>query len=227
MSRLRLISTLGLALVSSLAFGTPARATGVDDSWGVMHCVFRAVMGAAAGAGENGANAFLSDATFDDSWDPLELMDTDPGTFTFNGPADCQAVDVASEIGANPEAIAPINATWSISGKFKSLACSTMMLSGDGTLVGNNVKLTMHMHVGATVAGGAGRMSIVLDPNLPGNLNNDAISTGEGRGTVHVAPRSGNCVTTNVTEFLVDGAFTTRFSGEGADVFSNGKDSNA
>lgn len=227
MSRKRLISVMGLALVSLLAMNAPAQATGVDDSFGAATCVLQGVAGSAAGPGEDGVNNVLQDLGGDDSWDPLELLDTDPGSFTFDGDVTCAGVDIASEIGSNPEVVGPVAAHVTASGKFNNLICGTGTANGQATLTSDAIKATVNTNFGITFVGGVGYLSIVVNEDAPGNINNDAVSGGNGNGVIHIAPSVGNCVTTKVSEFLVDGAFATTLSGEGSDAVSNSKDSNS
>lgn len=229
MFRKRLIHLIGVVALGLLTITAPAHAqltgTGQDDSFGSLSCVFGGPAGFAADPGGNGVNGYQQDALFDSSIDPLDLMDTDPGAWTMFAPATCSGFDGASETGphAGPFTVA---ATLVASGEFNNLICNTMLLNGQATVTGANLPMTVNMNFGMTVLDGVGRMSVAVDEDAHGNIGNESVSTGEGGGAVAFVPQTGNCATSNVTVFRVDGAFATTIAGEGTDAVSNGKDSN-
>lgn len=180
------------------------------------------------GTGEDGVNAITSDLGFDDSWDPLELLDSDPGSFALSGDGTCIAYDAAKETGGvAPQPMGPIDIGLTASGHFNNLACGTLMLGGDAGLAGRYKKMSIKLHIAATTIERTGRLGLVVDDDAPGNIGDSIVSAGEGGGMVHLAPQTGNCVTTKATDFVVYGSFALRLSGEGSDSASNGKDSNA
>lgn len=190
----------------------------VDDAHGRLGCTFAAT-GRTGDAGENGINSLTSDVLAGGGWDLSQLLDSDPGQFSFEGDAICAGVDIASEHknSTQPQGFGGPAYSISATGIYDNLVCGTATLSGVLTIVGSGVQVKAKF--GMTVAVGVGSMSLtVADGSQIGESNVDA---GAGTGAVDIFrdlndSTGGNCVNQNVTALLVNGAFELSFSGEGS-----------
>lgn len=241
MLRKKFVSVSALALVSALAMAVPVHADhsgppdpgqlNDDDSFGAASCAFTGVSGH-AGPGVrnisadwdgNPGNATLgipAGASDGGAVDPLDLLDTDGGKFTFDGSATCAGADAGGNtVGAVPPTTVALRAE----GHFTNLICGTGQADGWATAVAGNVSLATRF--GILFAGGHGKLDInhadgwvgLSGPGTIGPAGKQDIDNGNGNGYVNIKPTGnaadGNCVTTDVTSFSVTGAFGLVMSG--------------
>jgi hypothetical protein len=127
---------------------------------------------------------------------PGFLTSTDSGSYTFNGPATCVVVDGS---GATPVQSVTINSA----GTYVNSVCGTGTADGNpgGTTVTGGASPFSAVNYHIDFRGGQGTLRV-------SNAHDDA--TGDdysGAGHVVIVPTTGNCVTTDVTQFTVAGAF--------------------
>lgn len=278
MSRKRLIPVMALGLLGAFA-AVPAAQAHPDDAMGAAACVLApgSVAGTTTVGGEDGVNNIVfDDLGIGGGWDPVtNLLDTDPGRFTFSGSAVCAGLDAASEDGTGPEVVGPTvapgppptaTATIKAAGDFDNLICGTGTANGDAIIEAPvpadpgtaNPGTLLFTEFGIKFVAGVGQLSFVVDAdetapaggtvatgqrptepdrkeaNMPmggypaspahSHVGDNQIDGGEGQGVITITPNelkpppgsAGNCLTTNVTEFIVNGAFYAFLSGEGA-----------
>jgi hypothetical protein len=232
MSRKRLIPVLALTVSAMFAAVPSAHAT--DDTMGAAGCVLLPGVAGTTTQGTDGVNAPLDgqnpDAQFGGGWDPLELLDTDPGGFTFQGNAVCTGADVASEAGnPGPQIAIPVVAQITATGDYDNLICGTGTAYGNATVNGTStvgplsVTITnLTTRFGITFAAGTGDLSYVVTGGSitatdPRGTSTNTIEGGNGVGVINIAPTNGNCVNEDVKQFNVIGAFAGSLSGEGTD----------
>lgn len=227
MSRTRLISLLCTTsvLVGAALGSAPAYAN--DDTMAVAACVLEPA--SVAGVTAPGVASGLTDLAGINGWDPLNLLDTDNGTFRFSGTAVCGGADVAGDDATSgpgstglPDIVAgtyKIDAGAAIVGGFSeysNLICGTGTANGDAVLTNLNAPAAnIKAKFGITFAGGVGKLSMVIQPGgfATGQLGSvNAVDGGEGTGVIDIAPFNGNCANTDVTGFQVNGAFETSLS---------------
>lgn len=231
MSRMRLISVAALASLSALAVGAPvASASHEDDSLGVAVCVFNGVSGQVVG-GEDGVNSVSKDVFAGNSWDPLSLLDTDPGRFTFSGAATCTGIDAASEAGnqARPEpadggavpGVVPV--TISAAGDYDNLICGTGTANGDAVVTStgdNGAAIQVFTEFGIVFGVGNGVLDGVVDadPDETVPAPGGQIQTDPDRAEPHLVYPAGHShirtkdpITGQTTENQVDGGMVNGY----------------
>lgn len=270
MSLKRLIPVMALVVAcvmalgggSALAQGTSDDGDRDDDTMGAAFCVLNpgSVSGQAA-PDEDGVNAFENDIRFGDSWDPLELFDTDPGHFDFGGTATCFGFDLAdeddvdnpaaedmidakpdvteddsdgAEDNTGPEVVGPVQVDITAAGDYDNLFCGTGTANGDAILSTPDGSIYIETTFGISFVFGVGHLSFtVTSDNVGANdvegqwdhaqgnhVGKNNIDGGEGGGKIVISatrPNGGNCGSTNVTAFDVNGGFGGSLSGEGDD----------
>jgi hypothetical protein len=201
MSRKRLIF-LALGALSALAVAAPAAQA---DTMGVAACVL--TPGQVTGTA--GVDNIVGDVG-----DPGGPLDTDDGTFDFDGNATCAGADAAG-----PAVVAPGTYTIAADGTYQNLLCGTGTANGTALLSGTGGNTTaIESTFGLTFAAGTGKLSIVVTGGVVQvGASTETVQGGEGTGAINIVPNpqaaGGNCVTTDVTSFFVNGAFEASLSG--------------
>jgi hypothetical protein len=150
------------------------------------------------------------------------LLDTDTGTgasphFTFSGTATCAGVNVSAT--PIPAVIPPGTYNISASGEFANLVCGTGTATGTATLSGGVAPnaVAISTTFGLVFVGGVGELSIAV---TGGSINSgtDPINSGSGIGVVDIIPNAtdpfgSNCITQDVHNFFVNGAFAAILGG--------------
>ena len=211
MSLKRRIPIVAVGLLAAMALAAPAAQA--DDTMGVSACVVGPGV-----AGQTNVESIQGDLLSGGGWDPLQLLDSDTGGFTFSGPATCTGVDVAGASGAGtlglgPTVVAPTSVTITATGTYDNLICGTGTANGNATLVGGGINLSSQF--GLTFVSGAGKLSLV---NPTGSVGSDTVNGGEGTGVIQIIPTGSAagtvaCGNGNVTSFTVLGGFEATLSG--------------
>jgi hypothetical protein len=204
MSRMRLIF-VALGALSVLALAAPAAQA--QGTLAVASCT----LSPGGVTGTAGVDNIVGDVG-----DPGGPLDTDDGTFDFDGTATCAGADVAG-----PATVPPGTYTIAADGTYENLLCGTGTANGSATLsatvAGNNTRVEADF--GLTFAAGTGKLTIVVKANSQVQVgpNIEIVAGGEGSGAINIIPNpqaaGGNCVTTNVTSFFVNGGFETTLTG--------------
>lgn len=253
MSLERLISMTAACALAALAFsGSPAAAQQPDDTWGKAACMI--LPNSALGIG-GAVNSISTDAGQGQSYDPLQLMDTDPSTFTFAGLGYCEGEDVASEWvgkggGTGPEIFAQ-QVRILAKGIYDNLICGTGSATGTVVVTDDpgpadvtDADIEIHSQFALDLVAGRGRLSLVVQgaPALTGqgshsHIGESEVDQGTGGGVIEMRPIDGApggepCVGTPGVQksgdahfWLVEGAFETTLAGEGATAIDPTSDS--
>jgi hypothetical protein len=198
-----------LTAIAMLALtASPAQAQ--DDSYGAISCAFPP--GGPVGMSGDGMNGLTFDLEDDDdAWDPLDLTDTDSGTFGLFTDLICVGVDA----GGAADVAAGVYGFFA-EGDFTSTVCGTGELDGTMTLVGTD-NTSMQGTFSAVLAAGAAKLSVAeLNGQFGGILNfsPDEISAGGGDGAMHLVPIQSNCVLTGANVWVMSAfALELTFSG--------------
>jgi hypothetical protein len=190
----------------------PACVSAGNGAFGPVACVLDPL----GVAGTAGVDAILSGS------DAIPWVNsTDTGGFSFNGNATCGGVDAVNLTPILPNApavsvgVPPLQGTWHIaaSGNYANIVCGTGTATGTATITkgGDSVSTTF----GLTFVGGVGELSIAV---TGGTINTHPINSGSGVGVIDILPNAGdpygsNCITTNVANFFVNGAFAAVLAG--------------
>jgi hypothetical protein len=143
-------------------------------------------------------------------------LDTGQGGFTFNGSAFCAGADVAGP-GLIPAGEYNLDAT----GTYQNLLCGTGTASGTAVLDGTFGNTTLiDLTFGVTFAAGTGKLAIAVTGGVVQvGANTETVQGGEGDGVISIIPNplltggGGNCITTDVNEFFINGGFETTLTG--------------
>lgn len=143
---------------------------------------------------------------------PDGLQDTDSGTYDFGGDAVCAFVDGTDP---SPGTLEPTSTTGIYDGIINSTGTYVNTICGTGTATGDPDGTTVEFANNGLVEGpykaeyniqfvaGQGVLDITHAENGPG----EGPETGDGAGEISIEPSEGNCVTTDVTVFTVQGTF--------------------
>jgi hypothetical protein len=208
MTRRKRLVSLMLGALSVLAVATPpAQAQG---TMGAISCVtsFRnVIIFPFQTAGTGGVDDILGDTS--DDGGPL---DTDDGDFAFNGGVACAGADAAG-----PAIVGPGPYNISASGTYQNLLCGTGTANGTATLTGDVDDTSIDFVFNITFAAGVGELSLTVTGGTADlGATTETIQGGGGRGVISIVPSpedGGNCVTTDVTQFFVNGGFEATLSG--------------
>jgi hypothetical protein len=134
---------------------------------------------------------------------------TDDGSFAFSGNVHCEGI---AQPGGSVGGIYRLNAA----GTYQHLYCGTG--TANGTAVLERGLTRINSDFGITFAAGTGKLLKVITGGwLQGAFSGWPIQGGEGSGVIHIIPNpqasGGNCVTTDVTSFFVNGGWEMTVSG--------------
>ena len=205
-----LIATGAAMLVALAVGGGVAKAQLTTDPQYTISCQFSALMGT---ADPDGPGSGVQSVTTDTSHGGSGTLatDFDRGGFTFTGPATCLVED-----DLYPQNNGAWSATINSSGDYRNYVCSTGHFEStpsdfidpdpDQTTINftsmpSNQDVTK-IEYDVTFHGGNGQLH-VLDGEM---LGHGARLT--GKGALHIHPTIGNCVTTDVQQWAMAGAFT-------------------
>lgn len=208
MSLKRLISMMAVCLLGALALSGPAAAQQApDDTWAKVDCVLNPG-GVAGTLGVDGVNSVGTDLGQGQAYDPLELMDTDPGPFEFSGSAVCAGVDLASEHKQQgPETAPPTTVAISAKGIYDNLICGTGEAKGYATVTGDlgpknalnaGGPIVINSIFDIQFVGGNGHLEGVVQKegqspsDATSRLGQNEVDQGGVLGAIHIAPSSWN-----------------------------------
>jgi hypothetical protein len=191
MSRRKRLVSLALGVLSVLAVAAPAAQA--QATMAELGCV----LSPGGVTGTAGVDDIVGDVG-----DPGGPLDTDTGTFDFDGTAACAGTDV----GGSPAVVLPGTYTIAADGTYENLLCGTGTANGAATL--NGGLTSIQASFGVRFVAGVGKMWIVV--------TGGTFQGGGGDGVISITnPQAagGNCITTDMTSFPVNGGFELTLSG--------------